>query len=124
MPILLKYGILRKYLLFFLLLEIILMQVSIRNEPGLLPDYLREAQIICGSGKPQRIEVFGLLASPASAQLGHVGCFSIRECAVTQDFKRFCTYQEVGDNLEIHPKQSPHKDCVGQEMRRRKVVKG
>jgi len=60
MPILLKYDALRKYLLFFFFLfffflEIILTQVSIRNELGLLPDFLIEVQTFCGSGMPQCI---------------------------------------------------------------------
>lgn len=105
MPILLKYYILKK-INSFLFLEIILMQVSIRNEPGLLPEYLREAHIICGSGKPQLV---GLLASSASAQFGHVGCFSNRGGGVTPGFTRLCTSQEMGYSLEILLKQC--KDC-------------
>lgn len=66
------------------------MQVSIRHEPGLLPDYLRGAHIICGSGKPQLIEVFG-----------HMSCFSNKERGVAPGFKRFCPSQETGYNLEI-----------------------
>lgn len=94
------------------------MQVSIRNEPGLLPEYLREAHIICGSGKPQLV---GLLASSASAQFGHVGCFSNRQRGVTPGFTRLCTSQEMGYSLEILPKQC--KDC-GMEDEKKEGSKG
>lgn len=68
--------------------------------------------------KPQLV---GLLASSASAQFGHVGCFSNRERGVTPGFTRLYTSQEMGYNLEILPKQC--KDC-GIEDEKKEGSKG